>query len=324
MPRPFGPNEDWTRGPFFPLSSGAGRGQFFANVSNPWRHDAIVINDDTVTVRRSTGNPPAMSILPSWFPFQSWGGGFLSNEDWTGGPFFGSRGTFFADVYGDYVSAIIAVNDDTVTVRQSDTARFKPNTYNLTSGPFYGSRGTFFADIVGNMRSAIIALMDDRVLVRKFSYQHWSEFDPVDPPWALAPFFAGTGPGRGTFFADVEGSGRAAMIEVGDDLVRVRRSNGLSFDSPLPWTNEPFYGSRGTFFADVEGTGRAAIIAVNNDTVTVRQSNGSSFIPANLQEDWTDGPFFGSRGTFFADVEGNHKASAIAVNDGTVTVRRSL
>jgi hypothetical protein len=54
--------------------------------------------------------------------------------------------------------------------------------------------------------------------------------------------------------------------------------------------------------------------------VTVRRSNGSSFLP---NEDWTSGPYLGSRGIQFADVTGDGRADAIVVNDNRVTVRRS-
>jgi hypothetical protein len=59
---------------------------------------------------------------------------------------------------------------------------------------------------------------------------------------------------------------------------------------------------------------------VNNDTVTVRRSTGSGFGP---NEDATHGPYYGTRGTFFADVTGDGRADAIVVNNDTVTVRRS-
>jgi hypothetical protein len=38
--------------------------------------------------------------------------------------------------------------------------------------------------------------------------------------------------------------------------------------------------------------------------------------------DWTGGPYYGMLGTFFADVTGDRRADAIAVNDYTITVRR--
>jgi hypothetical protein len=36
-----------------------------------------------------------------------------------------------------------------------------------------------------------------------------------------------------------------------------------------------------------------------------------------MYEDWIHGAFYGSRGTFFADVTGDGRADAIAVNDDT-------
>jgi hypothetical protein len=51
---------------------------------------------------------------------------------------------------------------------------------------------------------------------------------------------------------------------------------------------------------------------------------GGDFGPdASANEDWTHGPFFGTRGTFFADVTGDGRADAIVINDDTVTVRRA-
>jgi hypothetical protein len=43
-----------------------------------------------------------------------------------------------------------------------------------------------------------------------------------------------------------------------------------------------------------------------------------------VNEDWTHGAYYGSRGTFFADVTGDGRADAIVVNDNTVTVRRAF
>ncbi|MCC5648979.1 hypothetical protein LC609_03830 [Nostoc sp. XA013] len=44
----------------------------------------------------------------------------------------------------------------------------------------------------------------------------------------------------------------------------------------------------------------------------------------NLNESWTQNPYFGSRGTFFADVTGDGRADAIVVNNDKVTVRRAF
>lgn len=47
-------------------------------------------------------------------------------------------------------------------------------------------------------------------------------------------------------------------------------------------------------------------------TITVRRSTGKDFgLGPQANEDWGHGPCFGSRGTFFADVDGDGKADAI-------------
>jgi hypothetical protein len=70
----------------------------------------------------------------------------------------------------------------------------------------------------------------------------------------------------------------------------------------------------------VTGDGRADAIAVNDDTVTVRRNTGVDFGP---NEDWTKGPFYGTRGTYIADLTGAGAADAIAVNDNAIVVRRA-
>ena len=92
----FGPNESWTNNPYYGT-----RGTLFADVTGDGKADAIVVNDDRVTVRRSNGSQ------------------FLPNESWTDNPYYGTRGTFFADVTGDGKADAIVVNNDKVTVRRS-------------------------------------------------------------------------------------------------------------------------------------------------------------------------------------------------------------
>ena len=52
---------------------------------------------------------------------------------------------------------------------------------------------------------------------------------------------------------------------------------------------------------DVTGDGKADVIVVNDDGVTVRRSTGAAF---SGNESWTTNPYYGSRGTFFANDRG--------------------
>jgi uncharacterized protein YraI len=139
----FSSNESWTTNPYY-----GSRGTFFADVTGDGKADAIVVNNDRVTVRRSNGS------------------NFLANESWTTNPYYGSRGTFFADVTGDGKADAIVVNNDRVTVRRSNGSSFLANE-SWTTNPYYGSRGTFFADVTGDRKADAIVVNNDRVTVRR-------------------------------------------------------------------------------------------------------------------------------------------------------------
>lgn len=232
-------------------------------------------------------------------------------EEWTSGPYFGSKGSYFADVTGDGKADAIVVNAGRVTVRRSTGRSFGPNEA-WTAGAFYGSKGTFFADVTGDGKADAIAVNTNKITVRRST---GSRFGPNEA-WTTDPFFGS----RGTFFVDLTGDGKADAIAVNDDTVLVRRSTGAGFGPVEDWTHGPFYGSRGTLFADVTGDGKADAIAINDNAVTIRRSTGNGF---RGNEQWTQGPFFGSLGTYFADLTGDGKSDAIAINHGGMTVRSS-
>jgi hypothetical protein len=203
-------------------------------------------------------------------------------------------------------------------VRRSTGVKFSGNEY-WTNIPYYGTRGTFFEDVTGDGKADAIVVNDGGVTVRRSTGYGFSG----NEYWTGVPYYGD----RGTFFADVTGDGKADAIVVNEEGVTVRRSTGIGFSANEAWTSERFYGDKGTFFADVTGDGRADAIAVNSNDgyditgrVTVRRSTGSGF---GGYEYWTAVPFFGERGTFFADVSGDGKADAIVVNYSGVTVRRS-
>lgn len=240
----------------------------------------------------------------------------LQSRNWTGGPFYGTRGTFFADVTGDGKADAIAVNDDRVWFRRSDGCKFGPNEQ-LTSTPFFGTVGTFFADVTGDLKADPIAINNDGILVRRSD-------DSQRIRWSSEPF-SGT---YGTFFADVDGDGKADAIAVTPAQVVVRRSNGVNAFGPLEyWTNEPYYGSRGTYFSDVTGDRRADAIVVNDWAVTVRRAHYFSFTQRHQflpNENWTQDPYYGTRANAFVDVTGDRKADAIVVNEDGIAVRDAL
>ena len=139
----FGAYEAWTNEPYF-----GSRGTFFADVDKDGRADAIVVNNDKITVRRSTGS------------------GFGAYEAWTNEPYFGSRGTFFADVDKDKRADAIVVNNDKITVRRSTGSGF--GVYEVgTPQPYFGNRGTFFADVNKDGRADAIVVNDAGITVRR-------------------------------------------------------------------------------------------------------------------------------------------------------------
>jgi len=272
-------------------------GHSFANVNADPKAEAIKVGTRTDTAASWTGN------------------GFQNADDWTHGPYHGSRGTWFADVTGDGKADAIAVDDDTVSVRPS-TGKSFGSVQDWTHGPYYApSSGSMdFADVTGDRKADAIVVGDTGITVRRSTGTGFSAVEN----WTQGPYRGS----HGTYFADVNGDGRADAIAVDADAVHVRLSNGSSFGPVQSWTNSPYdpVGTRGMAFADVNGDRKADAIVVNDTAVTVRLSSGSTFLPGQA---WTSGPYYGSEGTFFADVNGDGKADAIVVNGGLATARLS-
>src|SRR5919106_309739 len=197
-------------------------GTQFADVTGDGRADAIVINSDRVTVRRSDGTT------------------FLPNESWTANPYYGMMSTYFADVSADQISDAIAVNPARITVRRPlglNAGQFGPNE-SWTSGPYYGnvggSRGTQFADVTGDGATDAIVINTGGVTVRRSDTNQFL----ANETWTTNPYYGTVG----TYFADVTGDGRADAIVVNGNMVTVRRSDGTRFLTNESWTNEPYYG----------------------------------------------------------------------------------
>jgi hypothetical protein len=238
------------------------------NLTLPW----VAIWFDQWWIIVPTPVPPPV-VIPTSFVLvtarRSNGVLFLPNELWTADPYFGTKGTYFADVTGDGKADAIAVSDKTVTVRRSSGHDFGPHE-DWTHGPYFGTKGIYFADVTGDGKADAIVVNDDTVTVRRSSGH---DFGPNED-WTHGPYFGS----RGIYFADVTGDGKADAIVVNNDMVTVRRSSGHDFGPNEDWTHGPYFGSLGTYFADVDGDGKADAIVVNADTVTVRRSTGNDFL----------------------------------------------
>ncbi|NEQ98786.1 MAG: hypothetical protein F6K30_19040 [Cyanothece sp. SIO2G6] len=263
------------------------------DVDGDGRADAIVVNQNAITIRRSTGSS------------------FGAYETGTNNTYYGEKGTFFADVDGDNQADAIVVNEDKVTVRRSTGNGFG-GYESWTDNTYYGQLGTFFADVDGDDRADAIVVNEDKITVRRSTGNGFGGYES----WTDNTYYGQLG----TFFADVDGDDRVDAIVVNEDRITVRRSTGNGFGGYESWTDNTYYGQLGTFFADVDGDDRADAIVVNEDRITVRRSTGNGF---GGYESWTDNTYYGEKGTFFADVDGNNRADAIVVNEDKITVRRS-
>jgi FG-GAP-like repeat len=124
--------------------------------------------------------------------------------------------------------------------------------------------------------------------------------------------------------SDANGDGKADVIAVAANGIFACVSTGTSFAPIASWNGSyhGFYGSIGTTAADVTGDGKTDVIAVSDrtgyyaDAVFVRASNGSAFAYPTT---WSES-FYGTRGTAFADADGDGKADAIAVNSDRISV----
>lgn len=76
-------------------------------------------------------------------------------------PYFGTRGTFFADIDNDGTADAIAVNDNFVTLRQSTGLSFGANKP-WTTSPYFGDIGNFAVDVTGDGRADVIRTRSTR------------------------------------------------------------------------------------------------------------------------------------------------------------------
>jgi hypothetical protein len=308
-PNCFGSVEIWSSDSYF-----GDRGTFFADVDGDRSVDVIAVSGSRVYVRH-VQQFGATRMLGPW-------------EVWSMSGFYGDRATFVADVNGDRKADLIAVyNNSPILVRLANSGIREFEGAKLwTSNPFYGDRATAFADVTGDGWADAIAVNHWGITVRRSMGGVFG----INEGWSAGSFVGD----RNTHFADVNGDGMADAIAENNSNIRVALANRFTgmFDQPTDWTLDPYYGNRGTFFADVTGDGKADAIVSNDESipfgrVVVRPSIGTRFNHSN--QEWTNEPFYGTRGTFFVGATDGFScldgtADAIAVDEGDIRVRPSL
>jgi FG-GAP-like repeat len=242
---------------------------FFADVDGDGKADAIVVNDTSVTVRRSDGTK------------------FLSNETWATGLIARSYhiggvshpNIYFVDVNHDGAADAVSVDDNGVWVQLADNLNhvFQTAT-NWTGGAFYGTNGTFFADVTGDGSADAIAVNRNRfggaaITVRPSTNSSFS----ASQSWPALGYFPSA-------FVDITGDGAAdEVMNLGSSGLWVGPSYASSFNfSKNPaWSSPAFYGDYGTAYASLDNDpnypNTVDVIKLNHDGITVETSQGSSF-----------------------------------------------
>jgi hypothetical protein len=248
-----------------------------------------------------------------------------SATNWTGGGFWGWKGTHFVDVNGDKKADLVVVDDAGLGVRVSNGSTFGSFNY-WTGGIFWGERGTYFADVNGDGKADAIAINNNgNVYVKKSNGTSFGATTLwlIGVPNDREPknyLYDVTG-------LDSDGKKRADLIAVNSDgLVVCKAKQTGGFAACTNWTgNEFFAGNRGTYFADYDGDGRVDAIALQTTgtgpgfDVMVRYSTGSSFLSPNRQAS----NFTSQRGVHFARVGNTKRNYLITVKDSGVWVLNS-
>ncbi len=191
------------------------------------------------------------------------------------------------DVDGDKKADAIVINNGVITVRRSNGSGFKPNE-TWATGWVQGTYGTYFVDINGDGKADAVAVNVDTA--------------PSSACDVRVQLSTGSGFNGGSCFL-LASAGPA----VGSGTHALGFGNIVSFTRPIP-----------------------VMFAANDNGVIARRAK-----PINPQqtpvvlntlgpmENFTGNAYFGTRGTFFADVTGDGEVDAIVVNDNTVVVRRA-
>jgi probable HAF family extracellular repeat protein len=190
------------------------------------------------------------------------------------------------------------------------------------------SYATQFADVSGDHLADQIVVNDAGIVVLRNT--GLGMFGPAGEVWSTVPFYGayhidGLTVGN-AFFADVDGDSKADAIVVNDTGITVRRSDGTKFLPAEMWASGLIARSYhiggvshpNIYFVDVNHDGAADAVSVDDNGVWVQLADKVHHL-FGAATNWTGGVFYGTNGTFFADVTGDGFVDAIAVNRNIIS-----
>jgi hypothetical protein len=276
-------------------------GNLAGDIAGDGYADVVGLGDGYVGAQRNMGKPNA--------PLTGY-------ETWWGGSFYGSHGTFLADVDGDKKADLVGIGDGYIgVIRSTGTGFGNYETWSTdpsVTAQVGGWHGTLVGDMNGDGKADLVTMLDRSIVV---SYSDGTSFGT--PYWASAGPFYGT---HGTYFADVDGDKKADLVALGDGFIGVLRSDGTTFHEYETWWGGSFYGDNGaTYLGDVDGDGRADLVGLGAGYVGVVRSQGTTFGP---YETWF-GDATSSHGSQLADVDNDGRADLIGFRDNNVVWQQS-
>jgi RHS repeat-associated protein len=351
----------WTEGPrrmsphqaLFATPYIAPRNGFFS--SNEWERvwmqdvsgdglpDLVGLNDGGIFVQRNQG----AALAP--------------HEAWLATPYVAPAHQFFgtnlhprvwlADVTGDELPDVVAINDGGVFVHRNAGSRFLPHEAWLAT-PYVSPAHQFFdrqfhprvwiTDVNGDGLPDILGLNDGGVFVHRNT---GSRFLPHEA-WLVSPYISP----RHQFFdptlhsrvwvADVTGDGLPDIVGLNDGGIFVHRNTGSSFLPHEGWLASPYVSPANQFFhsnlharvwlSDVNGDGLSDLVGINDGGIFVHRNTGSSFLP---HEGWLASPYVSPANQFFhlnlharvwlTDVNGDGLPDFVGINDGGIFIHRN-
>jgi hypothetical protein len=208
------------------------------------------------------------------------------------------------DVTGDADADLIDVYPNATYVRVSTGSGFSaPEVW--SNQPFYGTKATLAAGVDADNWGDLVAMDDDSIWA-----MHSTGTAFGTPGVYLSVPMYGTR-------ANLAGHGAIDRIEAVDDSTSWTIGVVVHSRTAIRDSATPFYGNRTTLLGDFSGDGYVDLIAVNSDSTWVMPTMDGRQSPLLTPERTSTGAFYGTRGTFAGDVDGDGKSDLIAVDDAS-------